>query len=37
MPKAPFFLFDLDKATQLEGENEAKDFLADTFFSSFAQ
>jgi len=37
MPKAPFFLFDLDKATKLEGENEAKDFLAETFFSSFAQ
>ena len=37
LPKAPFFLFDLDKATKLEGENEARDFLAETFFSSFEQ
>lgn len=38
MPKAPFFLFDLEKATQLDGpEGEAKDFLAETFFSTFEQ
>jgi len=37
LPRAPFFLFDLDKATKLEGENEARDFLAETFFSSFEQ
>jgi hypothetical protein len=36
MPKAPFFLFDLEKATQLDGaEGDAKDFLAETFFSTF--
>jgi len=32
----PFFLFDLDKATTLEGgQHAARDFLAETFFSSF--
>jgi len=38
MPKAPFFLFDLEKATKLDGaEGDAKDFLAETFFSTFEQ
>ena len=38
MPKLPFFLFDLDKATTLEGGGHgARDFLAETFFSSFEQ
>lgn len=38
MPKLPFFLFDLDKATNLEGgETGARDFLQETFFSSFDQ
>lgn len=36
MPKVPFFLFDLDKATTLEGGSRgARDFLTETFFSSF--
>ena len=36
LPKLPFFLFDLDKATSLEGgQHGARDFLAETFFSSF--
>ena len=31
----PFFLFDLDKATNLEGGTHgARDFLSETFFSS---
>lgn len=33
----PFFLFDLDKATKLEGESVARDFLKETFFTSFEQ
>ena len=34
----PFFLFDLDKATTLEGGTHgARDFLSETFFSSFDQ
>lgn len=38
LPKLPFFLFDLDKATSLEGGSRgARDFLAETFFSSFDQ
>ena len=38
IPKAPFFLFDLDKATTLEGgESKARDFLAETFFTDFDQ
>ena len=38
MPKLPFFLFDLDKATTLEGGSSgARDFLTETFFSSFDQ
>ena len=38
MPKAPFFLFDLEKATNLDGaEGDAKDFLAETFFRTFEQ
>jgi len=36
LPKVPFFLFDLDKATTLEGGSRgARDFLSETFFSSF--
>jgi len=36
IPKAPFFLFDLEKATNLDsGETGARDFLAETFFSNF--
>lgn len=36
LPQVPFFLFDLDKATTLEGGSHgARDFLAETFFSSF--
>lgn len=36
LPKVPFFLFDLDKATSLEGGTHgARDFLNETFFSSF--
>jgi hypothetical protein len=36
LPKAPFFLFDIEKATTLDGkESDVKDFLADNFFSSF--
>ena len=36
LPKLPFFLFDLDKATTLEGGSlGARDFLAETFFSSY--
>ena len=36
VPKAPFFLFDLEKATTLEGgETKARDFLAETFFTNF--
>jgi len=32
----PFFLFDLDKATTGEsGEHGARDFLKETFFTSF--
>jgi hypothetical protein len=32
----PFFLFDLDKATKLDGaESAARDFLQETFFTSF--
>jgi len=32
----PFFLFDLEKATTLEGgERGARDFLTESFFSSF--
>ena len=31
----PFFLFDLDKATSLDsGEQGARDFLKETFFTS---
>ena len=37
MPKVPFFLFDIQKATDLEGENAARDFLTETFFTSFDQ
>ena len=38
MPKLPFFLFDLDKATTLEGGGSgARDFLAETFYTSFEQ
>lgn len=34
----PFFLFDLDKATNLDaGEQGARDFLKETFFTSFEQ
>lgn len=34
----PFFLFDLDKATTGgEGEHDARDFLKETFFTSFDQ
>ena len=34
----PFFLFDLDKATNLEGGTHgARDFLSETFFTSFEQ
>jgi hypothetical protein len=34
----PFFLFDLDKATNLDaGESGARDFLKETFFTSFEQ
>lgn len=34
----PFFLFDLEKATTLEGgEGHARDFLKETFFTSFDQ
>ena len=34
----PFFLFDLDKATTGgEGEGHARDFLKETFFTSFDQ
>jgi hypothetical protein len=35
MPQTPFFLFDLDKATNLEGETKARDFLKETFFTDF--
>jgi hypothetical protein len=36
LPDAPFFLFDLDKATKLEdGETAARDYLQETFFTSF--
>ena len=36
LPKMPFFLFDLDKATSLDsGEQGARDFLKETFFTSF--
>jgi hypothetical protein len=36
LPKAPFFLFDIEKATTLDGpESDVKDFLADNFFASF--
>ena len=36
LPEIPFFLFDLDKATNLEdGEGAAKDFLKETFFTNF--
>jgi hypothetical protein len=38
LPQMPFFLFDLDKATNLDaGENGARDFLKETFFTSFEQ
>jgi hypothetical protein len=37
LPKVPFFLFDIGKATELEGETVARDFLAETFYSSFDQ
>ena len=38
LPQMPFFLFDLDKATTGgEGENSARDFLKETFFTSFDQ
>ena len=37
LPKVPFFLFDLDKATNLEGEGAARDFLTETFFTNFDQ
>ena len=38
MPKVPFFLFDLDKATNLDGgQHGARDFLAETFFSDFTK
>ena len=34
----PFFLFDLEKATNLDsGEQGARDFLKETFFTSFEQ
>lgn len=34
----PFFLFDLDKATTGgDGEQDARDFLKETFFTSFDQ
>lgn len=36
LPQLPFFLFDLDKATALDsGETGARDFLEETFYSSF--
>ncbi len=36
LPQAPFFLFDLEKATKGEdGEMGARDFLKETFFTSF--
>lgn len=36
LPQVPFFLFDLDKATTGEsGEHGARDFLRETFFTSF--
>lgn len=35
LPLAPFFLFDLDKATKDVGEMGARDFLKETFFTSF--
>lgn len=36
LPSVPFFLFDLDKATTGEsGEHGARDFLRETFFTSF--
>jgi hypothetical protein len=38
LPQAPFFLFDLDKKMSGEGgEKGARDFLKDTFFTSFEQ
>lgn len=35
LPQMPFFLFDLDKATGDHGERAARDFLKETFFTSF--
>jgi hypothetical protein len=36
LPQVPFFLFDLDKATKGDnGEMGARDFLTETFFTSF--
>lgn len=37
VPKVPFFLFDIEKATGDSGEGVARDFLAETFFSAFKQ
>ena len=36
LPQAPFFLFDLEKATSGgDGEHSARDFLKETFFTNF--
>jgi hypothetical protein len=36
LPKAPFFLFDIEAVTKLEGkESDGKDLLAENFFNSF--
>jgi len=38
LPQVPFFLFDLDRAVSGEGgERGARDFLRETFFSSFEE